>query len=103
MTVAELAERLDRRVPTRVLDVRSAAEFAEGHIPGAFHIEWTEVGRRAAELPGGPDAEVVVYCGHGPRAWMAARALRRQGYRDVRLLRGHWAAWRHAGGRIETG
>ena len=50
-----------------------------------------------------PDETLVVYCGHGPRAWIAARALRRRGFADVRYLKGHMAAWRRAGLREDRG
>jgi rhodanese-related sulfurtransferase len=44
---------------------------------------------------------VVVYCGHGPRAIVAAQALRRQGYTRVSFLEGHFSQWRRAGFREE--
>ena len=102
VSVAELAARLERQAPANIVDVRSPAEFAAGHIPGACNVAWTEIGGRTADLPGGPDDEIVVYCGHGPRAWIAAGVLRRKGYRRVTLLDGHWSAWHRAGLRIET-
>jgi rhodanese-related sulfurtransferase len=43
-----------------VLDVRPAAEYAGGHLPGAVHIPLEELADRLAELPTGP--EVVAYC-----------------------------------------
>ena len=84
-----------------VLDVRSPGEFAGGHVPGAVNIPFTSV------LAGSDDARVlksqsvVVYCGHGPRAWLAGEALRWRGYARVTYLRGHMAAWRRAGLREE--
>jgi rhodanese-related sulfurtransferase len=44
---------------------------------------------------------VVVYCGHGPRAWMVGAALRCRGHGRVIYLRGHMAGWRKAGLREE--
>jgi hypothetical protein len=34
------------------------------------------------------DREIVVYCGHGPRAWIAVMQLRRPGLRRIAFLRG---------------
>lgn len=117
-------------VPT-VLDVRwrlggphGAAEYAEGHVPGAAYVDLpTDLAAPAApDGRGGrhplPDPErlaeamrrvgvdddrpVVVYDDWGGRA--AARAwwlLRWCGHRDVRLLDGGWAAWVSAGGEVE--
>jgi rhodanese-related sulfurtransferase len=79
-----------------VIDVRSAAEYARGHVPGAAHVPFWRAGRAIAALELSADAEVVLYCGHGPRARIAAAALRRRGLRRVSLLDGHWAGWLEA-------
>jgi rhodanese-related sulfurtransferase len=80
-----------------VLDVRSAGEFARGHVPGAVHLPFWRAWRRGPGVPGDPRREVVVYCGHGPRAWVAAALLRQLGVLRLRFLRGHMAGWRRAG------
>ncbi len=79
-----------------IVDVRTRAEFARGHVPGAVHIPFQSVGARASEIAAGPEDPVVVYCGHGPRAWIAARTLRARGFQRVMYLKGHWAAWKQA-------
>ena len=94
MTADELARAIDSGRPPAILDVRTAEEFAAGHVPGAINIPFNEVGARAVEIPAAHDTVVVVYCGHGPRAWLAARALRSRGFRRVEFLKGHWARWR---------
>jgi rhodanese-related sulfurtransferase len=48
------------------------------------------------EIPVSPDNPIVLYCGHGPRAWMAGASLRRQGFRRIDYLKGHMHAWRKA-------
>jgi rhodanese-related sulfurtransferase len=80
-----------------ILDVRTGREFARGHVPGAIHAPFQRIGATVPELPSGPDDLVVVYCGHGPRAWIAGALLRRRGFSCVTYLKGHWAAWRRAG------
>lgn len=77
-----------------VLDVRSTREFAAGHVPGAVNVPFQQVSSRIADLPSQPGDQLVVYCGHGPRAWIAARALRARGFTNVRYLKGHWSAWK---------
>ena len=67
----------------RVLDVRQAAEFAAGHLPGAAHVELGDLAARPAGLSGRP---VVVMCGHGERAASAASLLERAGHADVAVL-----------------
>jgi hydroxyacylglutathione hydrolase len=66
-----------------VLDVRSAAEFEAGHLPGAINIPHTRLVPRLGELPAG--RALVVHCASGARAAVAAAALRRFGF-DVTYL-----------------
>lgn len=83
-----------------VLDVRQAAEFAGGHIPGAAHAE---LGAIPAGAPTTVDGTVVM-CGHGERATTAASLLARAGSRDLAVLVGGAADWARATGRaLEDG
>jgi rhodanese-related sulfurtransferase len=98
---AALWDRIGRDEALVVLDVRSPAEFAEGHVPGAVNVPFTSVLAGSDAVRALKSQTVVVYCGHGPRAWLAGRALRWRGYAHVTYLRGHMAAWRRAGLREE--
>jgi rhodanese-related sulfurtransferase len=75
-------------VKAPVLDVRQAAEYRRGHVPGARHLELGALAE--ASLPSGP---VTVMCGHGERAATAASVLRRRGTRDVAVLLGGPDDW----------
>jgi phage shock protein E len=99
---ARLIELIDRGSPPPILDVRTRAEFAAGHVPGAVNIPFDEVWSRAADTSSSAGDALVVYCGHGPRAWIASLGLRRHGIREIVYLRGHWAGWRRAGLRVES-
>ena len=94
---AELLDRLAAPDPPLILDVRSAAEFAAGHVPGAINIPFYAVPFRAGELGPRRDAPIIVYCGHGPRAHLASAALRARGFTRIACLSGHWSQWRAAG------
>jgi len=59
-----------------LLDVRSPAEFAGGHLAGARSVPVGQVGGVAGELQG---QTVVVYCASGMRSAKAARVLRSKG------------------------
>lgn len=102
ITPAGLAARLEQRPRPAILDVRTASEYSAGHVPGAVNVPFTEIGARLSEIPAGPDDELIVYCGHGPRAWMAGARLGRRGFRRLVYLGGHWAAWRRAGLPVEV-
>jgi len=69
-----------------LLDVRSAEEFATGHLPGASNIPHTELRARLNEVP--PGAAVRVYCASGFRSYLALRVLRQHGWEDVASLSG---------------
>lgn len=92
---SELRQRIGAGSPPVVVDTRSGLEYAAGHVTGAVHVPFWAMPWRGGELRAGKEDEIVVYCGHGPRAMMAAAALRRQGFTRVRLLRGHWARWKN--------
>jgi phage shock protein E len=63
----------------KVVDVRTAAEFAAGHVPGALNVPFDEIGRRAGEL-GPPETPLLLYCHSGRRSGMAVRTLAEKGY-----------------------
>ena len=97
-----LLTRIESGAAPVILDVRSRGEFARGHVPGARHIPFWRMSRRIGELSIPRDSELVVYCGHGPRAVIAGRALRRRGFTRITYLEGHFTRWRGAGFREET-
>lgn len=92
----DLLARIRRHAAPPVVDVRSRLEFDAGHVPGALHMPFWTVLFSAGRIPANRVDPVVVYCGHGPRARIAAAALRLRGFKDVRFLCGHMAGWRRA-------
>lgn len=90
----------------RVIDVRDDGEFeTEGHIPGASHLYVGYVERELERLQPSfdPEATVVVTCGVGHRASLAASMLLRRGARDVRNLLGGMEAWNKLERRVDVG
>jgi rhodanese-related sulfurtransferase len=98
---AALLDLIDRGEGPAVLDVRSPGEYASGHVPGATNLPFTTVLTGSDAVPSRPAETLVVYCGHGPRAWLAGQVLRWRGYTRVIYLRGHMSAWRRTGLREE--
>src|SRR5271165_5254316 len=87
-----LREMLSASAPMRTLDVRSPAEFATGHVPGAVNIPMEQVKSRMQDVPQGP---LVLICEGGQRAeivagWLAA-------VHHATVLEGGTRAWRNAG------
>ena len=101
ITAQALLERIQSGAAPVILDVRSRVEFASGHVPGARHIPFWRIRRRIDAFSIPLHAELVVYCGHGPRALMAGRALRRKGFTRIQYLEGHFSRWRSVGFREE--
>jgi glyoxylase-like metal-dependent hydrolase (beta-lactamase superfamily II)/rhodanese-related sulfurtransferase len=83
-----------------VLDVRQAAEYASGHVPGAVHVELGDLPARIQDAPPG----AVVMCGHGERAMTAASLLQRAGHSGLVVLAGGAGDWSAATGKpLEEG
>lgn len=61
-----------------LIDVRTAGEFAAGHIPGARNIPVETIGKRAGKMA--KDKPVVLYCQSGSRAVSALATLKNQGF-----------------------
>jgi len=86
-----------------ILDVRSRWEFELGHVPGAEHLPFWQTPWKRPRRSGGGEAGLVVYCGHGPRAWMAGLVLRARGIRGITYLDGHFERWLRQGRPSERG
>ena len=71
-----------------VVDVRTCAEFAAGHLPGALHIPYTHLRARAGEIPRGKP--VVCYCRSGNRSARASAFLAREGFTALNMRGGYW-------------
>lgn len=97
MTASDLLALISAGTAPTVLDVRSPLEFTRGHVPGAVNIPFWKLLGRAPGIRLSPGDPIVVYCGHGPRAWLAGAALQRRGFRRVEYLEGHMSQWRRAG------
>ena len=85
-----------------LLDVRTADEYNDGHLPNALNIDVRQDGfveEAKATLP--TDKTIAVYCRTGKRSANAAGLLAKEGFKVVNLL-GGITAWKEAGMPIET-
>ena len=81
ITAAEAADMMVEGVV--ILDVRTQAEYDEGHIPGAVLLPNDEVAARAGEVLPDKEQTILVYCRSGRRSALAAQALAELGYTAV--------------------
>ena len=66
-----------------ILDVRTAEEFREKHIPGAVNIANEQIGNE--QIPQLPDKDqlILVYCRSGNRSKQASEKLAALGYTNI--------------------
>lgn len=77
--------------PPRIVDVRSEAEFVQGHLPQAV---WVPPGQLAEYLAGfSPEDCFVMVCRSGRRSAAVAAQLRGQGFARVFHLHGGLRGW----------
>jgi rhodanese-related sulfurtransferase len=99
---ADLLARLDKKdAGVVVLDVRTAAEFAAGHVPGARNVSHDELAGRLDELTALRDKDVVLYCRSGRRTALAEDVLRKAGFTRLLHLDGDFLAWQSENRPIE--
>ncbi len=77
-----------------VVDVRSAEEFAQGHVPGAINVPHDAIDAHLETLRSAEGKDIVLYCESGRRAGMAERTLRDKGFSRLLHLEGYMQQWR---------
>jgi rhodanese-related sulfurtransferase len=91
-----LVEALDRAPAPQLLDVRTPAEFAGGHIAGAVNVPVGDLAGRLDTLTLDKSRPVVAICLSAHRSIGAVRLLRDRGF-DALQLAGGMLAWHSAG------
>lgn len=98
--VAGLKARMDQGAVTLV-DVRTAEEYAGGHIPGARSIPLDQLSARMGELAALKDQELFLVCERGGRSLAATQQLSAAGFTHAINVEGGTSAWRQAGYPVE--
>jgi phage shock protein E len=102
MSQFDLLARIQRQDPDLVvLDVRTPAEFAAGHVPGARNISHELLQSRVDELGDLRHKQVVLYCRSGRRTLLAEEVLRAAGFKRLAHLEGDYLAWESENRPIE--
>jgi len=99
-SVEETRKALQTR-SARVIDVREDHEWNEAHIKGAEHLGKGIIERDIEKFAPDKSSNLILYCGGGYRAALAADSLQRMGYTNVRSMAGGWRAWIADDGPIE--
>ncbi len=84
-----------------ILDVRTAEEYASGHVPRSKNISHTDIAQNVQGLQG--YNHIYIYCQAGRRSQIAAMELEKNGFRNLICVSsagmGHWVA---SGFPVET-
>jgi len=96
-----LADELTSSNPPLIIDVRTPAEWATGHIEGSINLPLTQLQQRIDEVP--HNRRIAVHCAGGYRSSIAASVLRQHGITNLIELAGGIAAWEAAKLKTSTG
>lgn len=69
--------------PPVYIDVRSAAEYQQGHIEGALLMPHDRIAKLIAKADLAKDTDIILYCRSGRRAGIAEETLRALGYTNI--------------------
>lgn len=101
-TGQELLQRQAAGEKVLVVDVRSPAEFAAGHVPGAINLPVDALTGNEPALRDWKQKPVVLYCKSGRRAGIAADRLEKQGFARLEHLAGDIGGWVAQGRPVTT-
>lgn len=77
------SQTVDMSSVTAVIDVRTPAEFAEGHLDGAVNINWEDPTFADQVSVLDKDGTYVIYCRSGNRSAQAIDAMTSMGFTDL--------------------
>ena len=88
ITAEEAKQIMDTEEGYIILDVRTQEEYDQGHIPGASVISHEEIAEKAEKVLTDKDQLILVYCRSGRRSKIAAEALVKLGYTNIKEFGG---------------
>ncbi len=105
LDVLALKSLMDRRGAESIyfVDVRTAEEYAAGHIPGFRWFPGGQAVQRSDDVAVVKNAPIVFACDKKARATLIASWYRQMEYRDVFAVDGGTTAWSAGGGALEPG
>ena len=95
ITPTQAAALIQNKKDIQLIDVRTAGEYAAGHLANAKLIPVQEFAQRLAEID--KNKPVLLYCRSGHRSGNALKILQDNGYKDAKHVEGGINAWQAAG------
>ncbi len=96
VAVKELERLLKEDDTLALIDVRTAEEYDEGHVPDAINVPIAGLSQFARNRSKSNDGVIVTMCGSTGRGEKAATILASDGMKNVQILEGGLKAWRDA-------
>ncbi|MCJ7712586.1 MAG: molybdopterin-synthase adenylyltransferase MoeB [Chloroflexi bacterium] len=91
------ADALRREGGVALIDVREAAEWDQGHLPGAVLVAKSHLEQDIEAAVPSRETPVVLYCAGGIRSLFAGQTLAAMGYTAVASMSGGFQAWKALG------
>jgi len=85
-----------------VLDVRTAQEFNQGHVPGALNIDISDPQFKKKIEALDKSKTYLVHCARGVRSARATKIMAPLGFAEILDYHGGFDEWRKAGKPVET-
>ncbi|KDR95442.1 Rhodanese-related sulfurtransferase [Peptoclostridium litorale DSM 5388] len=88
ITLDDLLKRIEEKDEIFMLDIRKKEDYSKGHIKGAFHAEWSEIGEFIEDDVFSKEEKIIVICYSGQSAGQAVGILKSLGYNACSLKGG---------------
>lgn len=93
LSIDDLQQQLNQKQNPLLLDVRTAEDYASGHIAGALNIPLGDLEKRIDELARDLQRPIAIICTTDRRSRKAAQRLGREGFGDVQVVLGGMTQW----------
>ncbi len=94
-------EKMATKKKSKIIDVRTPEEVAEGHLADATTINFLSPDFASQVVGLNKKGTYLLYCRSGSRTRKAADAMQKMGFKHVYMLEGGINAWKEAGKAVE--
>jgi rhodanese-related sulfurtransferase len=94
-------EKMATKKKSKIIDVRTPEEVAEGHLADATTINFLSPDFASQVASLNKKRTYLLYCRSGSRTRKAADAMQKMGFKHVYMLEGGINAWKEAGKAVE--
>ncbi len=95
LSAKEFAAKLKDLPEATILDVRTPAEFSNGHLNNALNFDWNSSQFEEQIKTLDKSEPVFVYCLSGGRSSAAAQKMRSDGFKEIYEMNGGLMQWRN--------